>query len=214
MRKNKKVFEKSGCCKLHYTIDTIEKYAKELVVNDLTLNQLVQTAKTRDGVKLKKNFIWNDFHAYLPYTNLDLMLNVDAVFSKHRKNHEPFCRTHKIFEKVNHISEWLKVHGKSFFGKVINFFANIINKIITFVGNMIKIIGKFISEKLFKEIIYVFNNWHDDNHGLNYEHESDSPELGEVDEWSGIPLKYKDRLNKFYRKLMKQFKRKICFDLL
>lgn len=208
------MLEKSGCGKLHYPVAMIEAYAEELVVEKYSLAKLVRVAKERDGVKLKKLHIWNDMHAYLPYINFDLMLDVDAIFSEHRKNNEPFCRTHKIFEKVKHVSGWLKVHGKSFFGKIIGFFASILNKIISFVGNLIEVIGKFISEKIFKEVIHVFNNWHDDHHGLNYKHSSDSPqELGIVDEWSGIPVKYVNRLNNFYHKLMKKHGRPTSEDL-
>ena len=57
------------------------------------------------------------------------------------------------------------------------------------VGSLIKYIGKLLSDNYFGKIFKAFEIWHNNKFGDNYNHSSDEPLLlGEVDEWTGIPL--------------------------
>lgn len=180
----------------NYDSSDIVRYAKYHTKYNFSMRQLVNYIKDTEGKDVNRVNLWNDFHNFLKYLSKKLYVKCMLTLANHRKSGEPRCRTNKEFEKINRSKTHLnvvvgdeKITVKTVIKKIVGFFGNIISKIASLVGSLIKYIGKLLSDNYFGKIFKAFEIWHNNKFGDNYNHSSDEPLLlGEVDEWTGIPL--------------------------
>lgn len=194
--------------------------ARIITSQGISLKKLEEYTEQNCNQKVNSQHFWEDGHKYLIYLDDRLYVQLVDGYANRRKNHQAFCKTHRIFEKRFRVATWFKNIGRGILNFLKSIYIKIMKVVVKLIGKLSNFIGNLFNYNVFCSIFDMFNERHDNKYGYNYDNEDTSNLLGKVNEWSGIPEDIDTMLNQrkdsksIFKRLINKIKNINIFDTL